>query len=178
MTKPNPVARPSTAVLQLSSNNCCFQQKMFEQRMPEPPVYVPRRKKVVVSNITSDVYLFVHSNCKKEGSAPPPQTREGSALLHLRHCTALLEDRTCRATYTFWAVRKKSLSKHINIRSYFEDLDATNSFLKTDRDLKSWFTNILSFCLRIKKRKRKSTHETTHTAIEVGSVSLWPTRGD
>ena len=44
-----------------------------------------------------------------------------------------------RATETLKAMQKKSSLKYINMGSSFEDLDATNTTMKTEVDLDAWF---------------------------------------
>ena len=59
------------------------------------------------------------------------------------------------ANCTLRAVQKKSLPKHINMGSRFEDLAATNPFPKTERDLEIPFERYLFFRLQLQREKEK-----------------------
>ena len=58
--------------------------------------------------------------------------------------------------FNFWIYKKKSLSKPIEIRSNFEDLDARSSKVKTVHNLDKRFSRYLILKLRFKKIKGKS----------------------
>ena len=90
-----------------------------------------------------------------------------SEAVHYRKEKALyctLKNRKGSANYTLREVQKKSLSKHINMGSSFEDLDATSPFLKTDLYLDAWFARYF-FCLCTKKKKEKEHTRATHPAV-------------
>ena len=77
---------------------------------------------------------------------------------------------------------KKSLSKHINMGSSFEDLSVTNPFPKTEHDLKILFKRYLFFCLRIEREKGKKHSILPNPCIEAASEralpSTWPPGND
>ena len=77
--------------------------------------------------------------------------------------------------YSAFGCKEKSSSKHINMGSSFEDLDASSSKVKTVCHLNGWFSGYFVFKLRFKKLKmynQSATDYTNYTELDVQKKRL------